>query len=679
MQPPRLAKTDESHATYGYLPARISASNGAVVPTRSGAPAVPGTSSTAVPVSQVPAASTPAVNSLSAEQLAAFQAAYIKALAEQKELLMQEMQKSQQKPQSQQEKPQHDQQLQNQQLQQKQQQQQRMTGNATQKLHATVHSEQTQPVSEAASATPAAPAGALISVVVAPSVATALAPATEAAEALAGPQEQQGAETLAGAATGADDDEQVDGVVLATSCAHGPLVTHPDMSARSGGMLASVFPSSKESWLYVVVCGEFGVPWALGVNSAGTIYGRLQFKSKMQQWVLLHVEESEWQQIPLEKVLSSMHHVWGEFNPPKSDGRWICFPYLCAEPASTLDLPTQLSSGKYSLTACGDVQQPISTAILPEATIQRDVKAIGARPAQAKPQQPRAPRKRPAKAGISAAPAVASVGGLVPQLKRQRNEPPGASICPPNASTRGACGWGSLAATHGGDSKPPGFEAGGEAAATLNAPVSARAVQDLLLHSLGASRLAALSPAPNGAGGLPLGHALPNQSVIQLIQYLESFGTAANLERQASGGSIGVAESSPTSTGGLPNNASVQSLLGLLRSSSLQHQLAELGGAGAPASEPGAGGPLDGADRKAVLDLKSVDLATLACAASSTSFEDLRANASAHSLAACGGIAGGTGVAVGSSSTATTSRAVSSSEPLSIMPPPQHQPQVWPH
>jgi len=125
------------------------------------------------------------------------------------------------------------------------------------------------------------------------------------------PQQQQraplqavlrgGAAALAAgvAPDGEEADEATDGTVLATSCAHGPLVTHPHMSTASG-MLVSVFPSSNESWLYVLMNGEFGVPFEIGVSDKGVIYGKLQFRQKMQQWVLLQVEPHEWQSLQLE-------------------------------------------------------------------------------------------------------------------------------------------------------------------------------------------------------------------------------------------------------------------------------------------------------------------------------------------------------------------------------------------
>ena len=120
-------------------------------------------------------------------------------------------------------------------------------------------------------------------------------------------------------------------------------------------MLVSVFPSSNESWLYVLMNGEFGVParspgppdapppfpaavsrpenksgqdpccapsslprpstrppnpnppraaaasqFEIGVSDKGVIYGKLQFRQKMQQWVLLRVEPREWQSLQLE-------------------------------------------------------------------------------------------------------------------------------------------------------------------------------------------------------------------------------------------------------------------------------------------------------------------------------------------------------------------------------------------
>lgn len=72
-------------------------------------------------------------------------------------------------------------------------------------------------------------------------------------------------------------------------------MTHPAMSQVSG-MLASVFPSSNESWLYVTVAGEFGSPWAMGITAAGIACGRLHFKPRMQQWVLVEVEVDAWEQ-----------------------------------------------------------------------------------------------------------------------------------------------------------------------------------------------------------------------------------------------------------------------------------------------------------------------------------------------------------------------------------------------
>ncbi|EOD12793.1 hypothetical protein EMIHUDRAFT_459627 [Emiliania huxleyi CCMP1516] len=68
----------------------------------------------------------------------------------------------------------------------------------------------------------------------------------------------------------------------------------------ASGMLVSVFPSSNESWLYVLMNGEFGVPFEIGVSDKGVIYGKLQFRQKMQQWVLLRVEPREWQSLQLE-------------------------------------------------------------------------------------------------------------------------------------------------------------------------------------------------------------------------------------------------------------------------------------------------------------------------------------------------------------------------------------------
>lgn len=606
VQPPRLAEAADK---LGYMPPRIPPSNGA-----------PSTSSTAVPAVVSSGVAAAAANSLSAEQLAAFQAAYVKALAEQKEALMQgqgnriEAAARLAKPQ------------------QGAMQQPRPYGVMMQ-----------QQGEAAAASSSAASAGAGSSAGVAhASSAGALAVTRAPAAPLP-------------AATA--DEDHVEGTVLSTSCAHGPLVTHPDKSIRSG-MLASVFPSSKESWLYVVMAGEFGAPWPLGINAAGTVYGRLQFKSKMQQWALLKVEQPEWQQVSLDKVLSLMHHAWGEhLCPPKGDERWICFPYLYAQPSSVLDLPTELSTGKYTLDASAHAPQPSAAIHIPEATVQRDVKAIGARPAQVKAQV-RAPRKRSAKGHpAGATPTGMPVGAFAQHLKRQRNGPPGpmcaaaGALCASMGAPPSAANWGGVGAT-----VPNGDEV---------APGKARALQDLLLQSLGASRLAALSPAPSDtAAGLGLP---PSQSMIQLLQYLESVG--ANVDRQPSGNSLSSligGENSPNGSSGgmLPENASVQSLLGLLRSSSLQHQLNDLA---AP----------DAADRKAVLDLKSVDLATLARAASSTSFEDLRA-----SVAQSGGLAGSSAAAamVAASAAGVSPVGVSAAGAGGIvktfggMPPPQDQP-----
>ena len=38
----------------------------------------------------------------------------------------------------------------------------------------------------------------------------------------------------------------------------------------------------------------------IGVSDKGVIYGKLQFRQKMQQWILLRVEPREWQSLQLE-------------------------------------------------------------------------------------------------------------------------------------------------------------------------------------------------------------------------------------------------------------------------------------------------------------------------------------------------------------------------------------------
>ena len=179
-----------------------------------------------------------------------------------------------------------------------------------------------------------------------------------------------------------------------------PLVTHPDTSQPSTSLMA-VFPSKAESWLYVVMAGEYGAPWAMGVNSQGQAFGRLEFKAAMQQWVLLHVEATEWQTVrerarrpapppprppaapaspaaaapapcsalpsplPPPRPLPSSSLSGADAHPPSSDGpsvgrsflpplaeqRWICFPYLTAAPSCTLDLPSLMAEGGYTLDA----------------------------------------------------------------------------------------------------------------------------------------------------------------------------------------------------------------------------------------------------------------------------------------------------------------------------------------
>ena len=56
-------------------------------------------------------------------------------------------------------------------------------------------------------------------------------------------------------------------------------------------------------------------------------------------------------------VLPSMIRTWGSVSPPKSDTRWICFPYLTELPRSNLDLPRLMRERNFSLDIMPDVPQ----------------------------------------------------------------------------------------------------------------------------------------------------------------------------------------------------------------------------------------------------------------------------------------------------------------------------------
>ena len=98
-------------------------------------------------------------------------------------------------------------------------------------------------------------------------------------------------------------------------------MTYPDpQQLRS--FAASGFPLPPESWLYVVMQAEFGVPWAIGINAEGQAYGRLVFKSKMQQWALVASSAAEWQQLDMPRLLPGMVASWGSLHPPRHEARW---------------------------------------------------------------------------------------------------------------------------------------------------------------------------------------------------------------------------------------------------------------------------------------------------------------------------------------------------------------------
>lgn len=58
-------------------------------------------------------------------------------------------------------------------------------------------------------------------------------------------------------------------------------------------------------------------------------------------------------------ILPSMMRTWGAIAPPKSDTRWICFPYLTSLPRCTMDLPSVLAERNYSLDVLPDAPQPV--------------------------------------------------------------------------------------------------------------------------------------------------------------------------------------------------------------------------------------------------------------------------------------------------------------------------------
>ena len=207
----------------------------------------------------------------------------------------------------------------------------------------------------------------------------------------------------------AEDEDRVFGLeVIATSCAHGPLVTHPECSMPKSN-LASVFQTSNESWLYVLMEGEFGAPWPMAITRSGVCCGRLYFKARMQQWALMATDASHWSMLDLKTVIPLMIRAWGELRPPTRESRWICFPYLSQLPPSVVDLSARFALGDISPQLPADLlaQLPASaTAVPDEAVVQRDVKAIGACPPPGRNQQRAARRKHKAAAPSTSAPAA---------------------------------------------------------------------------------------------------------------------------------------------------------------------------------------------------------------------------------------------------------------------------------
>jgi len=214
------------------------------------------------------------------------------------------------------------------------------------------------------------------------------------------------------------EEERLGAAVIATSCAHGPLVTHPECS-MSASSLAAVFPTSNASWLYVVMAGEFGTPWPVGVTRTGVCCGRLHFKARMQQWVLLATPPAEWRNVHVEVVIALMLRTWGELRPAPTDARWICFPYLSELPRSVMDLPARYALGDIDLSAAAaalpaEAASLSRVAPIAEATVQRDVKAIGACPPPGRSQQRASRRKRaaPAPAPSARSPTSGAFVGL---------------------------------------------------------------------------------------------------------------------------------------------------------------------------------------------------------------------------------------------------------------------------
>lgn len=426
---------------------------------------------------------------------------------------------------------------------------------------------------------------------------------------------------------GDDDEDTSEGLVLATSCAHGPLVTHPNLSSASG-MLVSVFPSSHESWLYVLMAGEFGVPFDIGMSAKGVIYGRLQFRAKMQQWALLRVEPSEWKAVCLETLIPATVHAWKLPMPPKGDARWICFPYLTKEPDSSLNLPHLLSIGCYPL----DVKPNVSPIMLqarlpmPEATVQRDVKAIGARPN--KKDAPKSARKRPQKAqgGTPLAPGMASAfgkgaggssaAGLAPAGAAVSSAAPGAGSGNPAKRARGQVGPQGqafdprLVPRPGGDGRPD------QAMGAYNPGAGSDAAMRQLLQSLGmmhsrAQQQAGQHPGQSQAGGSSGAPLPPSRSTLELLQLLEGAAKTIVQQQQANGQQGGLQASGDLALP-LHDSASVASLLGLLRSDSMQQSLAALESQRAESVQPGS---------------SELNLAALVRAASSTDMASSNGNA----------------------------------------------------
>ena len=299
---------------------------------------------------------------------------------------------------------------------------------------------------------------------------------------------------------------------------------------------------------------EFGLPWAIGVNAEGQAYGRLEFKPKMQQWVLIRPTAADWQRLELGRLLPSMGSSWGSLHPPKSDARWICFPYLAAPPPCTLDLPALMAEGGFADAPLAAPAGPLPVSVLmPEALEQRDVKSIGAKPPTkpSAPKQPTARGARKKKGGRDAeaepAPRGAAAGG---SAKRQRGSGSGsgdamrdqraAELLRPSASMEG------LLQSLGVRQAFAGFGGGGGGGGGGN-PNESHAQQQQ-------------------RGSLP-----PSSSLMQLLQALEAQGDgdgAAKLSAAAAAGAEGSAGGGGGSAQDLVNSPSIQSLLGLLRSSS---------------------------------------------------------------------------------------------------------------